>query len=406
MIDWDRGLWRKTISDGDPPDQRIIIAGDWAPIRRYRDTMVSDPEAVYGDLLVPLRQADLRIVNVETSLSVHGAPIVKDGPNLQGPPEAVLALACVPFDVGCLANNHMMDYGPEALADTRARLTGYGILPVGAGLSREEALTPLVVTIGETRVGIINFCEGEDNTSAVDGPGVFGWEIATVIDRVRRLRPYVDLLLVIAHAGREYTPAPPPYIQRAYRAIAEAGAEVIVGHHPHVPQGVEIFGGVPIAYSLGNFIFDQETAVAFRRRGYLVELCLNRRELSGLDLLPYALGADGVSRLIGDVKRRFLEHLRVASEALTTPGGTAALWHAYIDSQGERFWREARGGLTHFISQTGDDPHVAAKLRNRFITPAHRHFLADGLTRLIDGTLGTAPGWATDLVALWAGEGT
>jgi poly-gamma-glutamate capsule biosynthesis protein CapA/YwtB (metallophosphatase superfamily) len=401
MIDWQHGRWQRDTDSG-CPEQRIIVAGDWAPIRRYRDRLLSAPKAVYGDLLPTLRQADLRIVNVETSLSDRGKPIVKDGPNLQGPPEAVAALMCVPFDVGCLANNHMMDFGPHALADTRARLSEHGILTVGAGLSREEALAPLFITIGETRVGMVNFCEGEDNTAATDGPGVFGWEMETVLARVRALRGSADLVLVIAHAGREYTPAPPPYIQWAYRAIVEAGADAVIGHHPHVPQGIEVHRGAPIVYSLGNFIFYQDTTAIFRRRGYLLELGLKGQELSGFVLHPYVIGEEGLNQLQGDEQRAFWADLRAVSEPLSTPNGTLTLWHAYLDARGATFWREACGGLVDLVAQTGLDSHTAAKLRNHFITPAHRYFMVDGLTRLIDGTLGDAPAWAVELVDRWS----
>lgn len=400
MIDWHTGSWQKP-QQVTSPDQRIVIAGDWAPIRRYASYLLSAPEVVYGDLLAPLRQADLRVINLETSLSSRGTPVMKDGPNLQGRPAAVAGLTCVPFDVACLANNHMMDYGPQAMQDTRALLAEKGIRHVGAGMSRAEALAPLIVDVGATQVGIVNFCEGEDGASAIEGPGVFGWELDEVMAAVQGLRQMVDVVLVVAHAGREYTPAPPPYLQRAFRTIARAGADLVVGHHPHVPQGIEIVEGVPIIYSLGNFIFFQETGRMFQRRGYLLEVSLAEGALSGFRLVPYALEDEGIRQLYGDEKVSLLAHLRAASVPLAEPAGTAALWHAFIDHQGAAYWQEACGGLRSLVEVAGEDKDAAAALRNRFITPAHRHFMADGLSRLIAGELGAAPAWAAELVERW-----
>jgi Bacterial capsule synthesis protein PGA_cap len=400
LIDWEHGCWHKS-SEISSVEQRIIIAGDWAPIRRYESLMLSDPLAVYGDLLPLLCGADMRIVNVEAALSDRGTPTLKDGPNLRGRPEAADALAAVPFDVGCLANNHVMDYGPTALADTRALLAEHGIHTVGAGLSRNEALSPLLLSVGDTRIGIVDFCEGEDGTSAMDGPGVFGWEIATVVDVVKDLRERVDVLIVVAHAGREYTPAPPPYVQRVYRAVARAGADVVVGHHPHVPQGVEIYEGVPILYSLGNFVFYQDTETLFRRRGIMVSLELTGGALSGLSLVPYALDKGELRRLKDREKVWFLDRLRSVAEPLQRPSQVADLWHAYIDSRGEEFWRESSGGIAALAKAAGEDVDQAAALRNRFMTPAHHHFIADGLGRSIAGEIGTSPAWARDLVDMW-----
>jgi poly-gamma-glutamate synthesis protein (capsule biosynthesis protein) len=296
----------------------------------------------------------------------------------------------------------MMDFGSGALDDTRMRLHANGIQTVGAGLSRQEALEPLIVDIANTRLGIVNFCEGEDGTSAIDGAGVFGWEIETIIDTVKKLRSRVDVILVISHAGREYTPAPPPYIQETYRVIARNGADIVIGHHPHVPQGIEVFEGIPIVYSLGNFVFSQYTKVEYQRRGYLLSIELTHGKISGFALIPYMLKNAGLQQLTGIQKTSFLQKLRVVSEILANPEQIRTIWDAFIDSFGEAYWKEDCGSIADLVSLMGKD-HIngAAKLRNRFLTPAHRHFIVDGLTRVIAGQIGSSPPWAVDLVQEW-----
>ena len=111
-------------------DRTILLAGDWAPIGKYERLVLEDPEAVYGDLLETLRAADLRVVNLETPLCDTGDPLLKDGPNLRGDPRAVESLACVPFDVACLANNHILDFPPDSMDDTIAALEELGIAAI------------------------------------------------------------------------------------------------------------------------------------------------------------------------------------------------------------------------------------------------------------------------------------
>jgi poly-gamma-glutamate synthesis protein (capsule biosynthesis protein) len=393
--------------------------------------MQADPASVYGDLLPVLRDSDLRIVNLEAPLCAGGTGashldgrIAKDGPNLRGDPQAIQALTTVPFDVACLANNHSMDYGPAALRETQTRLACHAIDIVGAGLSRQEALAPLVRRVGETTLGIVNFCEGEDATSAsVDAAaiaGVFGWEIPTLLETVAALRAQVDVLIVIAHIGREYAPAPPPYVQAMFRAIARAGADLVVGHHPHVPQGIEWWdrghpdrsvagrspalpsASVPLVYSLGNFIFYQNPRSIYQRLGYLLSVALADQRIVGFDLHPYALNENGARLLRGRQKAWFLQRLRAVSVFLDTPSKVCEVWHAFIDSFGEAFWLERGGGLFDLMAGMQEDfAGIAPKVRNRFITPAHQHFIGDGLGRAIARTIGSAEPWAAALVEEW-----
>jgi hypothetical protein len=400
-VDWKEGRWQRHRS-GVSCDHGIVVAGDWGPVGDYGDFPPGGAEAMYGNVLPVIRASDLAIVNVEGPLSEQGKPIAKEGPALRRRPEAVAALECAPFQVACLANNHIMDYGPAALRDTQKLLRTHGIRSVGAGLSRSEALAPLVVPIGDARIGIVNFCEGEDATAATRGAGVFGWEIGTVTDAVRNLRPAADVLVVIAHAGREYVPAPPPYLQKAFRRIARAGADIVVGHHPHVPQGIEIFDGVPLVYSLGNFIFFREDKVVYRLLGYLLTLEIAGRRLAGFNLAPYVAETTGLRLLDGRERAWFLERLRHASSMLEEEKETREVWNAFIDSFGRRFWTRNLGGLAWPLTDMLKKPLKAtAVLQNRFVTPAHRRFMIDGFSRLMSGRLGSAPSWAKALVREW-----
>ena len=268
-IDWQTGIYHNPRS-GDARAE-VIICSDWAPIRGFKDIILQDPEAVYGDLLPELRNGDMRIVNLECPLVDQGEPVSKSGAVLKGISGHIAGLTRVPFEVATLGNNHVFDYGIEAFVKTRDLLHQNNIKTVGAGMSIEEASAPLIVTCRGITIGIINFSEGEDLTAAGENPGVFGWEIDRVVAQVRELNSQVNATIVVCHGGVEYIPYPPPYLAAAFQRIADAGADLIIGHHPHVPQGVHIRNHVPICYSLGNFVFFQHTRLQFRKIGYFVK---------------------------------------------------------------------------------------------------------------------------------------
>jgi poly-gamma-glutamate capsule biosynthesis protein CapA/YwtB (metallophosphatase superfamily) len=400
-IDWDSGTW----ADGTPgePEARVLVAADWAPYRAtYEALLAADPEAAYGDLLPEIRRADLRIANVECALTDRGAPILKGGPNIKGAPDTVRALTLVPFDVACLANNHTCDYGGEGLRQTLKVLDDAGIQHVGAGMAQPQAEEPLAVDLGGMKLVIVNFCEGEDCTSANDSHGTCGWDTDRTARTVERCRASADLILVIAHAGREHTPLPPPYIVDAYRRIADAGADAVVAHHPHVPQGIEIRNGVPILYSLGNFVFFQEPELFYRRCGFIVELGVRGGRITGFRLIPYRITPGGLRLMGGGEAGNLFGRLRRASEPLGDDAAIRDCWDAFIDHLGAD---QLPGELRYFLNQFEQDPALgAAKARNVFITPAHCHLWTDATTRLVEGRMGTAPGWAAELVREWMTE--
>lgn len=396
-LDWGRGRWLNAAL----PRARaeIVIAADWAPIRAFDGIVARSPEAVYGDLLPVLRAADLRIVNLECALAGEASPVWKSGSVFKGRPEHVRGLTAVPFEVATLANNHVFDYGTEAFRETLTLLGDHGIRPVGAGMSAEEARRPLVLEVSGVRIGIVNFSEGEDLTAAVSGPGVFGWDVDAVVESIRAVRPDVDILLVVCHGGVEYIPFPPPYLAEAYRRAAEAGADLVIGHHAHVPQGIQFVNGVPVCYSLGNFVFWQETDLLYRKLGYLVKAGVSREGLSHLDIIPYGIGSESLRLLQRDERAHFFEALRKVTLPLAEPNGNAEAWHGFLRHYGIKGFRDE---IAMILAKMDQEPAKgAAMLRNRVATMQHREHWIDAMTRIMDGTIGDSPQWAYDLAVEW-----
>ncbi len=395
QINWESGTWER--GGGEKPVAEIILAGDWAPIRTFSDRILNVPEAIYGDMLPVLQDGDLRVVNLECLLVEKGTPVNKSGAVLCGLPGHIHGLTTVPFEVVTLGNNHVFDYGSEGFFETRELLDQNQIKSTGAGSGLAEAEKPLIVNVKNVRIGIISFSEGEDLTAAApDRPGVLGWEVDRVIARIKEIRSTVHVIIVICHGGVEYIPFPPPYLAGALQRIAESGADLVIGHHPHVPQGVQIHQGVPICYSLGNFVFFQPTDLLYRKIGYLVKVGMAEDGLHTLRIIPYDIGPEGLSRLKAEKRRRVFNKFDALSRPLIKPGGITDAWHGFLKYYGSGGFKNELTTILNIFET--DPPKGAAMFRNRLTTLQHSHHLTDLMTRVINGNLDAAPAWAVAFV--------
>lgn len=377
-------------------DVSVLVAADWAPIRAFEPIIRATPAAVYGDMLPILRAADLRIVNCECALTTAASPAWKSGAVFKGEPAHVAGLTAVPFDVACLGNNHVLDYGPRGLRETLAVLRRHGIRTVGAGMTAEEAYAPLTVEVKGAPVHVISLSEGEDETASRGGPGVFGWDVQRAVDTVERCREAGVAVIVVAHCGLEYVPVPPPYVVSAFRALADAGASAVIGHHPHVPQGVEWRGHTPILYSLGNFVFYQQTDLYHRKVGFCATLRLSGDRVTDVDLHPYRITETGLSALGDREGAEFQRTLARLSRPFATAHGHERAWDAYLDWYGlAGFESEVTGILDRMRAEPRKG---AAMFRNRVMTVQHAELWRTFLTRIVDGRQSRAPRDAARLV--------
>jgi poly-gamma-glutamate synthesis protein (capsule biosynthesis protein) len=219
----------------------------------------ANPDFIDPSLKYIIQSCDISIANFEAPVKIENMrPIPKVGPHLYQPKESIYYLKEAGFTMVSLANNHIYDYGQLALEKTIEELCKREIQFVGAGLTFEEAYTPKIIEKNGIKLGIIAACENEFGCLYEDqNRGGYAWLLnRNIEDNIRKLKNEVDYIIVIAHAGVEDISIPIKEWRDLYRRFCDIGVDVVIGHHPHVPQGYERYNNSLIFYSLGNFYFD------------------------------------------------------------------------------------------------------------------------------------------------------
>ncbi|MDR3669962.1 MAG: CapA family protein [Holophaga sp.] len=308
---------------------RLVAVGD---ILMHQDVQRSAREAESGlralwqDVEPLIQGADIGFANLETpvapSSGVPGRPF-----RFNGPAELPGALRASGFTVLSTANNHAYDQGSAGVLETLERLRAAHLVPVGTGATRREAEQLQVVTVNGLRVGFLGFTDlyNINLNDKNSGPWVRGLDPAAAVDAVRAARAQADVVVVSIHWGVEYQHDPLPRQREVADRLAQAGADIILGTHPHVLQPVEtlVRGGrrTLVAYSLGNFVSNQD-------RMYLPEL----------DSVDGGDSRDGVALQCRLVKRRLAD----GSEPVTVedpacePLWNLNNWREFMSGQARR----------------------------------------------------------------------
>ena len=258
-------------------DISLLVGGDCGPVHGPKDGF---PIERYTELVRPvLATADLRFVNCMRTYSLRGA-YSELAPQVCQPPEMAQIFTDCRFDAVTMANNHTYDSGPDALVDTRALLLDKGMKVTGAGRDITEARQPAVLERNGVRVGYLGYCSvGSPGSEAGPGkPGIAPLRVKTfyevrgphapvriltqpeerdlkmLIEDIQALRKQVDVVIAALHYGVIRIPRViSDYQVTAAHACIDAGADLIVGHAPHVPKAIEVYKGKAIFYSLSVF---------------------------------------------------------------------------------------------------------------------------------------------------------
>lgn len=274
---------------------RIVIGGDFCP------TAKTISENCFREISTIFRQADLRIVNFECAITdTQCIPIKKEGPVLQCTQEQFKQLLKTEANLVTLANNHILDLGEEGLKNVVSACENNGIQHVGVGKNIEYSKR----TFFYQNIAIINCCEQEFSIADKDHHGANHASPISIYYQIQEARKKSNCVIVIFHGGIEYYQLPSPYTQDLYRFFIDAGATVVVGHHPHCYSGAEKYHNGYIYYSLGNLFFDNGSKEhTIWNNGFLLNLEINNEgAVVKNEIIPYiqCCGEVGIRILEGD----------------------------------------------------------------------------------------------------------
>lgn len=259
-------------------DLKILFVGDIMLARAVGDQINEhqDNNYPFNYVIDFLKKADLTFGNLEGPVSNQGRDLGHLY-SFRAEPKTLDGLAAAGFDILSLANNHSYDWGPEALIDTIDNLRAQNIAPLGAGTNYQEAYRPIIIEINGQKIAFFAATNiPPKNAEAGEFKAGIAWMRLKIFEqKINQIKSQVDFTVVSMHSGTEYQNYSNSTQQNFARKMIDAGADLIIGHHPHVVQELEKYQNGYIFYSLGNFIFDQnwsnETAI-----GQVVEIKLNR----------------------------------------------------------------------------------------------------------------------------------
>jgi poly-gamma-glutamate capsule biosynthesis protein CapA/YwtB (metallophosphatase superfamily) len=314
--------------EADPPSFLLAAGGDVNLGRRCGQRLLSELDydpfrgvtAVWAD-------ADLRFVNLESGLSEqHGeTQSPRHGLVFTGPPAGADALLRAHVGIVSTANNHAWDYAQRGLFETLENLERVGVAHAGTGRVEDEAYRPAIMHVNGLSVAFFAVTQ-------VWNLGVFGEEEARhhvawadfprLRDALVRARAEFDFVVLSYHGGEEYLDAPLTKTRAFVDDVMSLGVDLVIGHHPHVPQGVGWYGARPVFYSLGNFVFDGRQELPWTRASFIGKVRFRRGEPVEVSACPYAI--DGFEPIAlppadDEREREFEHHLRAIS---ATVGGT------------------------------------------------------------------------------------
>jgi len=364
----------------------ILIGGDVCPIGRnfsyFRD---GNAQSIFNDLLPDFEKADLKMVNLECPLINEKSPLFKCGPVLGVESSAISGLKAAKINVVDLANNHIMDHGPEGLRNTLNVCARNGIATVGAGENLEIARKILIRDVLGIKVGIMGVAEREFSIATHNRPGA---NLLDIVDYVRNLKSNegkFDYLIVLVHGGNEHYPFPSPRLKEICHFLVEMGANAVIVQHTHCPGCYEEYMNSFIVYGQGNLIFDLPKREKTFYEGFLVELSIDRELNSKMRIVPYvqSLSQQGTKRMKSKEEHSFLQGIKERCDAVKDDSFLEAQWLEYCRRRKSGYLSRIYG-LNYFLvkliyrnlfARFFLDKASLARLQNTISCESHREVL-------------------------------
>jgi poly-gamma-glutamate synthesis protein (capsule biosynthesis protein) len=315
---------------------KLVLVGDVMLGRLVNEALHNlPPEYPWGDVMPLLEMADARFCNLECVMADSGTPWTTTPKSFHFRSDAANVAVLQAARVGCvsLANNHVLDYGCDALLEMIAHLDHADIRHAGAGSNLEAAASSTVVACADVQLGFLAFTDNEPGWKATHStPGIFyvpavleNPQSQALLSLVSQKKQQVDRLIVSAHWGPNWGHRPSDERVRLAHALVDHGADIVFGHSCHVVQGIELYRGQPILYGCGDFIDDYAVDLEERNdESFVFVIDFNVSEMRRLLLYPtyiHRFQARLAQRPQADAIASRMQHL---SDGF----GTQAIWDA------------------------------------------------------------------------------
>ncbi|KKW11629.1 MAG: Capsule synthesis protein, CapA [Parcubacteria group bacterium GW2011_GWA2_49_9] len=238
----------------------MVFAGDIMLSRKIGELIATNEDGTFpfASTTELISSADIAFANLENPVSTGG---IRSGSiySFRADPSVLERVQKAGFKVVSIANNHIWDYGRQAFLDTLAHLSESGIAAVGGGMNYDEAHEPKMFTVGETNIAFLAYTNllPASLGLASSTPAVARYDDDVLQKDIKHAKGLAGLIVTSFHWGEEYQTKHNAEQERIAKLAIDSGANLVIGHHPHVAQEVEEYNGGWIAYSLGNFVFDQ-----------------------------------------------------------------------------------------------------------------------------------------------------
>lgn len=266
-----------------------MFTGDILLDRRVRTFLIQNGyDYPYTNVKKLLTEADITFGNLECPITDGGAPVFKRRDLIfKGDYNNTRALKNAGYDILNLANNHIMDQGREGLLDTINALKNEGLNYLGAGRDRFNAHKPVVIEKSGIKIGFLGYSDfsGEGYIYTEDNYGICNIDDKSLKEDITKAKESCEFLVVSIHYGVEFN-FYPSKTQKKYTHLAvDSGADLVIGHHPHVLQGVEEYRGKYIFYSLGNFVFDRQIPKG-TEESIILNIRITRDGIRDIEIIP------------------------------------------------------------------------------------------------------------------------
>ncbi|MBW6441203.1 CapA family protein, partial [Patescibacteria group bacterium] len=292
---------------------KMMAVGDIMLSRTVESKMIAKKDWKYPFLKTAemTKEADIVFGNLETSI-IAGRRIQDNEMVFRTDPKAVAGLNYAGFNILSIANNHILNFGKAGLESTVKILDENNISHVGAGVGKEEIYKSVEKDVRGTKFVFLAFTYNSDQRKMTSGDfyGVANMEMDKMKELVAQASIDADIVIVSMHAGIEYQTFASNFQKNFAKNAIDAGADLVIGHHPHVVQNVEKYNDGYIIYSLGNFAFDQMWSNE-TRLGAVAEITFQEKKIKNIEFIPVKIFDYSQPVVLeGDEKEKILKRLK------------------------------------------------------------------------------------------------